>query len=312
MTDIVPELSEAVAKQFEARARSDPRLAKIAGKIRDGTATMANAHEYAESVGEILSDVFLDLVGEGVLPNDIMYYNIAKRIVEPALRNNYDLITEAAKLIQKHVDSKEGIGIESVPAPFPDERVAGLIDKITEETTLEGVRRWLGEPIVNNSEAFVDDFVRENAKVRSGMGLATYIVRKSSPGCCAWCSALVGRYPYGDEPREVYSRHEFCRCVVTAEYEKGGRQDVWSKREWTVSEAELATRKAAGAQDRITPQEHEAAAARLERDRQIAEYQDATGFSRRTAREATLRKSPKKIAADIAKIQAYRERMRTR
>ena len=140
MTDIVPELSEAVAKQFEARARSDPRLAKIAGKIRDGTATMANAHEYAESVGEILSDVFLDLVGEGVLPNDIMYYNIAKRIVEPALRNNYDLITEAAKLIQKHVDSKEGIGIESVPAPFPDERVAGLIDKITEETNIPWIR----------------------------------------------------------------------------------------------------------------------------------------------------------------------------
>lgn len=312
MTDIVPELSEAVAKQFEARARSDPRLAKIAGKIRDGTATMANAHEYAESVGEILSDVFLDLVGEGVLPNDIMYYNIAKRIVEPALRNNYDLITEAAKLIQKHVDSKEGIGIESVPAPFPDERVAGLIDKITEETTLDGVRRWLGEPIVNNSEAFVDDFVRENAKVRAGMGLATYIVRKSSPGCCAWCSSLVGRYSYGDEPREVYSRHEFCRCVVTAEYEKGGRQDVWSKREWTVDQDELNARKAAGSQDKITPQEHEAAAARLERDRQIAEYQDATGFSRRTAREATLRKSQKKIAADIAKIQAYRERMRTR
>lgn len=289
MADIAPELSEAVGKLFETRARSNKQLARITGLIRDGTATMTDAHGYAQEVGEILAGVFQELVGEGVLPNDIMYYNIAKRVVEPAIKHNYDLITEASKLIQQSVDSASGLGIEAVAAEFPAERIAGLIDKITEANDLEGVRRWLGEPIVNNSEAFVDDFVKENARVRSGMGLATYIVRKASPGCCAWCSAMTGRYPYGDEPPDVYRRHEFCRCVVTAEYERGGRQDVWSKREWTASPDDLAYRRTAGHQERLTPQERVSAANRLERDREIAQYQEEHGFSRRTAQDVTQR-----------------------
>lgn len=289
MADIAPELSEAVGKLFEARARSNRRLARIAALIRDGTATMTDAHDYAQEVGEILARVFQELVGEGVLPNDIMYYNIAKRVVEPAIKHNYDLIAEASKLIQQSLDSAHGLGIEAVAADFPAERIAGLIDKITEAEDLEGVRRWLGEPIVNNSEAFVDDFVKENARVRSGMGLATYIVRKSSPGCCAWCSAMVGRYEYGEEPQDVYRRHEFCRCIVTAEYERGGRQDVWSKREWTADPAELQIRRTAGQVERMTPQERVSAAERLERDREIAAYQEEHGFSRRTSQEVTMR-----------------------
>lgn len=289
MADIAPELSEAVAKLFEARARSDKRLSRIADRIRDGTATMESAHEYAQSVGEILADVFQELVGEGVLPNDIMYYNIAKRVVIPAIKHNYDIITEAAKLIQKHVDSKNGLGIESVSAPFPEERISGLIDKITEAKTLDEIRQWLNEPIVNNSESFVDDFVRENARIRSGMGLNAYIVRKAASGCCAWCSALVGRYEYGDEPPDVYRRHNYCRCTVTAEYERGGRQDVWSKREWTASRDDLQSRKTSGRPERMTPQERISAADRLERDREISQYQKTSGFGRRTAQEVTQR-----------------------
>lgn len=289
MADIAPELSEAVSKLFEARARSNRRLARITALIRDGTATMTEAHEYAQEVGEILAGVFQELVGEGVLPNDIMYYNIAKRVVEPAIKHNYDLITEASKLIQQSLDNAHGLGIEAVAANFPAERIAGLIDKITEAEDLEGVRRWLGEPIVNTSEAFVDDFVKENARIRSGMGLATYIVRKASPGCCSWCSSMVGRYKYGDEPQDVYRRHEFCRCIVTAEYERGGRQDVWSKREWTADPEELENRRTAGQRELMTPKERVNAFERLERDREIAEYQEEHGFSRRTAQDVTQR-----------------------
>jgi len=304
MADIAPELAEAVAKKFESRARANKQLSRIAGMIRDGTATMTDAHDYAQNVGEVLADVFQELVGEGVLPNDVMYYNIANRVVKPAIKNNYDIITEAAKLIQQHMDEKAGLGIETVAAPFPEERIAGLIDKITDAEDLEEVRRWLKEPVVNNSEAFVDDFVRENARVRSGMGLGTYIVRKSAPGCCSWCAAMAGRFPYGEEPQDVYRRHEFCRCVVTAEYEKGGRQDVWSKREWTASPEDLEYRKTAGRQERLTPQERTSAADRLERDREISEYQRETGYSRRTSAESTRGKTPKQIAEEIRRIRA--------
>ena len=42
---------------------------------------------------------------------------------------------------------------------------------------------------------------------------------------------MVGRYEYGDEPDDVFRRHDNCTCSVT--YECGRqRQDVWSKRTW--------------------------------------------------------------------------------
>lgn len=54
-------------------------------------------------------------------------------------------------------------------------------------------------------------------------------------GCCEWCSKVAGRYAYGEEPDDIYRRHDNCGCSVT--YENGRkRQDVWSKREWEAPE----------------------------------------------------------------------------
>lgn len=49
--------------------------------------------------------------------------------------------------------------------------------------------------------------------------------------CCEWCTKIAGRYVYGEEPRDVFRRHDNCGCTVT--YENGKqRQDVWSKKSW--------------------------------------------------------------------------------
>ncbi|MGB4091665.1 MAG: hypothetical protein WBK46_06940 [Ruminococcus flavefaciens] len=43
--------------------------------------------------------------------------------------------------------------------------------------------------------------------------------------------AIAGRCVYGEEPHDVYRRHDNCGCSVI--YENGRqRQDVWSKRTW--------------------------------------------------------------------------------
>ena len=45
----------------------------------------------------------------------------------------------------------------------------------------------------------------------------------------------AGRYAYGEEPDDIYRRHDNCDCTVT--FENGRkRQDVWSKREWEAPE----------------------------------------------------------------------------
>lgn len=241
--DVVPELNEQIGARFKGHVMTDRRLQTVSSRIDQGRATLEDCHTYAERLGEDLSKALTDTLTVDNLPNGKLYYNIAERTVVPALETNYELVNDAASKIQKSIDKRAKIGLGSVRADFPAERIQGLIDKMTaEDITPDRVVSWLTEPIINNSEAFVDDFVEANCKFRTNTGLKTRIVRKAEAKCCDWCAALEGSYEYGKAPEDIYRRHEFCRCTVTFETDKIS-QDVWSKRTWKTSKEDLARRK---------------------------------------------------------------------
>ena len=107
--------------------------------------------------------------------------------------------------------------------------------------TLEDALVWIREPIVNNSEAFFDDFIRENAEFRSSAGMKSTISRIAEYKACDWCKNLEGTYEYGKHPQEIFARHEFCRCEVTFTSNRTS-QNVWSKKSWKSTEEELSRR----------------------------------------------------------------------
>ena len=301
--DIVPELNEKIEASFKGYVMRDRQLSQISNRIRDGTADFRDAHSYAERLGEDLSRALVNNLTPETLPNGTLYYNIAQRTVIPGLQNNYNLVNDAAEAIQKALDLKNKIGLGAVRADFPLERINGLIDKMTQEPLpVDMVIRWLQEPIVNNSEAFADDFVRSNASFRSKAGLKSTITRIADPKCCDWCAALEGTYEYGKEPADIYRRHEFCRCTVTYQSEKTS-QNVWSKRQWQSSPEELERREAAGQTQQMSVQERLSQVEQILRDEQISDYQKRTGYARATARAATRSKSPDQIEAEIKRIQ---------
>lgn len=302
-TDVVPELNAKIEASFKGFVMRDRSLKQISNRIRDGTADFVDAHAYAERLGENLSRALVTNLTQEKLPNGILYYNIAERTVIPGLENNYTLINEAAELVQKSQDQKLKIGLGAIRADFPQERIQGLIDKITQELQpVDMVVRWLQEPIINNSEAFADDFIRVNAKLRNDLGLKSVITRIADPKCCDWCAALAGRYEYGKEPREIYARHEYCRCVVTYQSERTS-QNAWSKKTWQSSPEELARRKDAGTQMQLSAREKIEQANQIYRDQNIQKYMEETGTSnRRYAAAKTLRKNPEQIEAAIKKI----------
>lgn len=283
--DVVPELDKNIQASFRTIVMRDGRVKNVSKRIRDGTATLDDAHEYAASIGEDLSEALVKNLTAETLPNGILYYNIAERTVVPALQNNYDLVNEAAAQIQKLEDARNNIGLKSVKADFPKERIQGLIDKMTSNgITFEQVLSWLGEPIVNNSEAFMDDFVDENAKFRESVGMKAKLIRKAEPKCCDWCAALEGEYDYGDAPDDIYRRHEFCRCVVTYKSERI-RQNVWSKKTYNVEKEDIEARKEVGSDKKeMTREERIEQADRLYQDKLIASK--GVKYSRQdTARE---------------------------
>ncbi len=305
--DIVPQLNAKIEASFDGYVMRDRQLSQISNRIRDGTASLKDAHAYAERLGEDLSRALVNTLTPEALPNETLYYNIAQRTIIPGLQNNYNLVNDAAEIIQKGLDAKNKIGLGVVRAEFPLERINGLIDKITQDTVpVDMVIRWLQEPIINNSEAFADDFVRSNASFRSKAGLKATITRIADPKCCDWCAALEGTYEYGKQPDDIYRRHEFCRCVVTYQSEKTS-QNVWSKREWQTSEQELERRKSANNPTGLSVDERLEVIRQIQRDQEIRDYMNRTGYERATARADTLRKSPQQIEAAIKKIMEGRK-----
>lgn len=89
----------------------------------------------------------------------------------------------------------------------------------------------LNEPVKTFSRGVVDESIRRNVEFHGAAGLHPRVVRTAEAGCCAWCAKLAGTYDYPDVPKDVYRRHENCRCRVTYDPGDGRRQDIWSK-EW--------------------------------------------------------------------------------
>ena len=133
----------------------------LVGSIVLVVASKKLAVEEDERLGEILAASYKKVIREDDLPNGRMYYNIANRIIKPPLRTNYDMVMETSEDIQKAIDVSDGLGIGTIAPDFPEARVDGLIDKLSDpENDFVRIIYWLGEPIVNNTEAFADDFVR--------------------------------------------------------------------------------------------------------------------------------------------------------
>lgn len=233
MEDIVPSLLEEIRTEFTRLVENDEYIIKLNGRIRDGTATLHETSLYARKLGDHLSDVLQNTLTEDVLPDGRMYYNISERIITPMMKQNFDLTSAKAEEVQRLIDSKSGIGLNPIKADFPEARVKQIVDSLTEEgVEFETIQKRMGEPIRNCSQSFFDDFIQANALYRAQAGFKTTIKRTLVGGACPYCVRLAGSYDYGEEPKEVYKRHDSCRCTVTFLTEKSF-QNVWSKKKYS-------------------------------------------------------------------------------
>ena len=135
------------------------------------------------------SDALLDVLTPDVLPDGKLYYNIAERTVRPTIEQAHELFSEAAAQIQKQLNENAGIGLQPVALKLDEERVRGIIDKISDAPLFEDVRWVLNEPIRVLVQSFADEFVKANAEFQADAGLSPTITRIVAGGCCQWCRA---------------------------------------------------------------------------------------------------------------------------
>ena len=249
--DIVPELLELIEKEFDEKTYNSEVLKKAIKALQDRKATYKDAHEFAIEVGEILSEVLNKNITAEILPDGRMYFNIANRILNPTMSKNYELVSSYAADVQTTLNRNAGLRIKGQKSELNQSKIDGIIERLSTAEKFEEIKWILNEPIINFSQAIVDDTAKVNMDFQARAGLEPKIRRVVVGDCCDWCRQLAGTYEYGDEPDNIYKRHRYCRCRV--EYYPGdGRVQDSHTKEWRdpEREAKIEARKKIGIRSR--------------------------------------------------------------
>lgn len=230
MKDIAPELLERLKNSFRDKFNNNEDIKRLNKLLATGNATHQESHDFALIVGEILAEVYQENIAKEMLPEGRMWYNIAEKIIKPTMDQNYQLISAFGSDVQSVLNKKAGFDLKGIKPELNQDRIDGLINKLSEADDYDKVKWLLGEPIVNFSQSIVDDVIKENADRHYQLGLKAKIIRKAETNCCSWCSNIEGVYNYPDVPQDVYRRHRYCRCTVDYIPADGRRQNVHSKK----------------------------------------------------------------------------------
>lgn len=235
MTDVSPKLLKQIKTSFEKKYKKSHTVTNMQETIDSGNATYNEVNEFAIEVGELLAKAFQENLSEAVLPDGRMYFNIAKAVVEPMMKNNYDIVSKVAAEVQNILNASSKIGIKAIEPALNQDRIDGIINRISNEEHFDEVKWILSEPVVNFTQSIVDDSIKANAEFQYAAGLTPKIIRTVAGNCCEWCRALAGKYSYPDVPKDVYRRHQRCRCTVNYHPGDGKVQNVHTK-EWKTKE----------------------------------------------------------------------------
>lgn len=256
-------VSQSIMRAFEAYLQNDPKLNDLVYQMRKST-DYELANEYAVRVGEVLHNS---------MARYFRYYGIdtlteadADTILRPLLTLDHGVISAVVETIQSNKNAALGVGLLPQLPELDANRINGLIAEVSKFENVADEVGKVKEQVINFTQSIVDDGIRKNATIQGKAGFKTYIVRKpeaadvksivhivrSKKGKeykyhysysvpCRWCAALAGTYEYtgngSNIPKDVYRRHDACRCTLT--YVNGNmRQNVWNHPEtWTEADA---------------------------------------------------------------------------
>ena len=241
--DVLPKLLEEVKNEFELAYGESEIIRNSFAKLKAKKATYRTANDFAIEIGGILSKALGISISADKLPDGKMYYNIAQRLLTDVLGRNYELVSSYASDVQKNLNDKAKIGLKVQVPELNLNRIAGIVNRFSSEDNFEDVSWLLDEPIVNFTQSIIDDSIRKNAEFHHKAGLQPEIVRTSYFHCCEWCQEVEGNYKYPRVPKNVFRRHQHCRCTVDYDPKSGKIQNVWTKKISNKSSDKLENRK---------------------------------------------------------------------
>lgn len=226
------QLEALIRAEFEAALENNSSVLECLEAIKRRTADFKDAAQYCDEIGKICSDAFRKFLNGQYLTDAEFTYELAKGTVEPMLKTVSQMGADVAADIQQLLNDKAGIGLAAQRAEFNAGAASDLAKKAADVVAEEGLEQaqWvLDEPVKTFSRKVADVTVQKNVEFQAKAGLNPRIRRTMVGGCCDWCQHLAGTFDYGDEPDDIYRRHQRCRCLVEFFPGDGRRQNVHSK-----------------------------------------------------------------------------------
>ena len=245
MADLAKQLVEAVEKAFTRNCKTDIVVSGIERTLKKNGVSYREAEEYSARLGELLAKAYQETITPDLLPNGKLDADLAEELMRTLLSQNYERAAEVAARVQTSLNRSAGLGIKGLQPAVNEDRLDGLINKAASYESYDKAAWVLNEPVVNYTQSAVEDTIRKNADAHFNAGLQPKIRRISVGGCCKWCNRLAGVYAYPVK-REIYKRHERCRCLVLYDPGDGKIQDAHTKviYDRSVKNAEKAAREA--------------------------------------------------------------------
>ena len=197
----------ALAAEFSRRISLDPEMRAMMRKVQKKTADFGDTSQMFLRRAELLRNYLQGIVTD--LPE-----GAREQLCTALLNEGYTETNEVMKSVQTALDEPQGIHLNPVQPKRPDERIAQVAHSLEDPTVPpEKIVRRAGAPVANVSMSFHDDFIRENAETRAKLGLNPVISRYGTD-CCEWCSSVAGRYKFGEQPKDIFRRHDNCDCTI--------------------------------------------------------------------------------------------------
>lgn len=212
------DLEKVIRDEFSRLFEKDKEIEAVYKKIRQGTATYEEAHNFSLAIGKNLQKVLADTFD--TLPENPDLLNIAD-IVERCLTQNYRLSSLVCETIQDELNTLAGVGMNPISPKMDKAKITAIKDAVTASDTPEALKNAVGDDVTTYTLSVVDDWVKTNAEFQRLSGMEPVIVRKWSGRYPShdtkrtdWCKDLEGTWVYGEQPSRVFARHKGCTCSV--------------------------------------------------------------------------------------------------
>ena len=130
MDDIVPQLYKKILNEFNNQVKKDAWIKSFEDRQKKGIATQKDVQEYAGRIGKYGQLSLIHGLRKDNLPDGIIYWNIAKRTVEPLMRKMTDMVNKAYSTELSSRYKKMKLGIKPVTAKFNQERCDAIMNKL--------------------------------------------------------------------------------------------------------------------------------------------------------------------------------------